>query len=133
MRPARMLNRIASAVVALALSAGATWAFEEKPFDMDAFKAAQSAGKPILVDAYASWCPVCRAQQAVFGGLKTNPKYDTLVVFKVDYDNQRDALDTFNVQKQSTLIAFKGEKETGRSVGDTKAASIEKLIGTTLQ
>ena len=129
MRPARSL---ASAVVALTLSAGAALAFEEKPFAMDAFKAAQSAGKPILVDAYASWCPVCRAQQTVFKDLKTNPKYDSVVLFKVDYDNQRDALDTFNVQKQSTLIAFKGEKETGRTVGDTKAASIEKLIGTTL-
>ncbi|MTD93202.1 thioredoxin [Hyphomicrobium sp. xq] len=132
MPPVRILKRVAFAVAALALSAGAAWAFEEKPFDMDAFKAAQNAGKPILVDAYASWCPVCRAQQAVLGGLKTNPKYDSLVVFKVDYDNQRDALDTFNVQKQSTLIGFKGEKETGRSVGDTNAASIEKLIGTTL-
>ena len=129
MRPARLL---ASAVVDLSLSTGAALAFEEKPFAMDAFKAAQSAGKPILVDAYASWCPVCRAQQTVLGDLKTNPKYDALVVFKVDYDKQRDALDTFNVQKQSTLIAFKGEKETGRTVGDTKAASIEKLIDTTL-
>lgn len=133
MRASRMLICVTSAVAALVLSVGATWAFEEKPFDMDAFKAAQSAGKPILVDAYASWCPVCRAQQTVLGDLKTNPKYDTLVVFKVDYDNQRDALDTFNVRQQSTLIAFKGEKETGSSVGDTKAASIEKLIGTTLE
>jgi thiol-disulfide isomerase/thioredoxin len=129
MRPARLL---ASAVFALSLSAAAASAFEEKPFAMDAFKAAQSAGKPILVDAYASWCPVCRAQQTVLGDLKTKPKYDALVVFKVDYDKQRDALDTFHMQKQSTLIAFKGEKETGRSVGDTKAASIEKLIDTTL-
>ena len=92
MRPARMLNCITSAVVALALSAGATWAFEEKPFDTAAFKAAQSAGKPILVDAYASWCPVCRAQQKVLGDLKTNPKYDALTLFRIDYDNQADAL-----------------------------------------
>ena len=37
------------------------------------------------------------------------------------------------MRKQSTLIAFKGKTETGRSVGDTKAASIEALINTTLQ
>ena len=129
----RTIKRVTSAVFALALTAGATLAFDEKPFDMAAFKAAQSAGKPILVDTYASWCPVCRAQQAVFEDLKTKPKYDSLVVFKVDYDKQRDALDTFKVQKQGTLIAFKGDKETGRSLGDTKAASIEKLIGTTLE
>jgi thiol-disulfide isomerase/thioredoxin len=125
-------GRFASAVAALALLTAAASAFEEKPYALDAFKAAQSAGKPILVDAYASWCPVCRAQHAVLDGLKTNPKYDALVVFTVDYDNQSDALRAFKVQKQSTLIAFKGDKETGRSVGDTKAVSIEKLIGTAL-
>jgi thioredoxin 1 len=125
MRPARML---ASTVVALVLSAGATWAFEEKPFDMDAFKAAQSAGKPILVDAYASWCPVCRAQQKVLGDLKTNPKYDTLTLFRIDYDNQADALKDLKIQKQSTLVAFKGAQETGRSVGATKASAIEELV-----
>ena len=128
MRPTRTLNRVASAVVALALSAGATWAFEEKPFDMDAFKAAQSAGKPILVDAYASWCPVCRAQQKVLGDLKTNPKYDTLTLFRIDYDNQADALKDLKIQKQSTLVAFKGAQETGRSVGATKASAIEELV-----
>jgi thiol-disulfide isomerase/thioredoxin len=125
-------GRFASAAIALALSTAVALAFEEKPFAVDSFKAAQSAGKPILVDAYASWCPVCRAQHAVLAGLKTNPKYDALVVFTVDYDNQPDALRSFKVQKQSTLIAFKGEKETGRSVGDTKAASIEKLIDTAI-
>jgi thiol-disulfide isomerase/thioredoxin len=125
-------GRFASAVVALTLLTAAASAFEEKPYASDAFKAAQGAGKPILVDAYASWCPVCRAQHAVLDGLKANPKYDALVVFTVDYDKQSDALRAFKVQKQSTLIAFKGDKETGRSVGDTKAASIEKLIGTAL-
>lgn len=129
MRPARML---ASVVVALALSAGATWAFEEKPFDMDAFKAAQSAGKPILVDAYASWCPVCRAQQTVLKDLKANPKYDALTLFRIDYDNQADALKDLKIQKQSTLVAFKGAQETGRSVGATKASAIEELVTSAL-
>ena len=34
----------------------------------------------------------------------------------------------FNVQRQSTLIVFKGKQEAGRSVGDTNAASIEALL-----
>jgi thioredoxin 1 len=132
MRPARMFKHVAFAVAALALSAGATWAFEEKPFDIDTFKAAQSAGKPILVDAYASWCPVCRAQQKVLGDLKTNPKYDALTLFKIDYDNQADALKDLKIQKQSTLVAFKGAQETGRSVGATKASAIEELVTSAL-
>jgi thiol-disulfide isomerase/thioredoxin len=129
MRAARFTKVFAVVVAALALTAGASLAFEEKSFDMSAFKAAQSEGKSILVDAYAPWCPVCKAQHTVLEGLKQNPKYDALVLFRIDYDNQKDALKAFNVQRQSTLIAFKGDKETGRSVGDTQASSIEALIG----
>lgn len=38
----------------------------------------------------------------------------------------------FNVQKQSTLIVFKGNQETGRSTGDTNATSIQALLGKAL-
>jgi hypothetical protein len=33
------------------------------------------------------------------------------------------------VQKQSTLIVFKGKQEAGRSTGDTNAGSIAALVG----
>jgi len=49
-------------------------------------------------------------------------------VLHVDFDSQKDALKTFSVSKQSTLIVFKGTKETGRSTGDTTSAGIEKLL-----
>lgn len=130
---ARTLTTIAMTLMIGALTAGAAAAFNEQPFTNAAFKAAQASGKPILVDAFAPWCPTCRAQQKVFGTLKGDAKYDALTVFKLDYDNQKDALKTFGVQKQSTLIAFKGDKETGRSVGDTSASSIEALLATTLK
>jgi len=38
----------------------------------------------------------------------------------------------FGARSQSTLIAFKGAKETARSVGDTDAGSIADLLDTTL-
>ena len=55
-----------------------------------------------------------------------------MVVFKVDFDSQKDALRALNAQRQSTLIVFKGEKETGRSVGDTNPGSIEALLDSAL-
>ena len=48
--------------------------------------------------------------------------------FNIDYDSQKDLLRKFNVQRQSTLMVFKGKQETGRSTGDTNAASIEALL-----
>jgi thiol-disulfide isomerase/thioredoxin len=88
---------------ALALPARA---FETKPYDAAAFKAAQDAGAPILVDVFAPWCPTCKAQQQVLDKLKANPDLDKITVFKVDYDNQPEAVQSFNARMQSTLIAY---------------------------
>jgi thiol-disulfide isomerase/thioredoxin len=107
-------------------------AAEWKDFDAGAFAAAQREGKPILVDVFAVWCPVCRAQNPILVQLTREPKFKDMVVFKVDFDNQKDALRALNAQRQSTLIVYKGEKETGRSVGDTDPASIEALLATAL-
>ncbi len=110
------------------LASAAEW----KDFDAAAFAAAQKEGKPILVDVFAAWCPVCRAQNPILVQLTREPKFKDMVVFKVDFDNQKDALRGLNAQNQSTLIVFKGETETGRSVGDTNPGSIEALLDSAL-
>ena len=115
-----------SAVVALGSIASA---MDKKPFDQSAFEAAQSAGKPILVEISAPWCPVCKAQAPTLSKLRNEPRFKELVSFNVDFDSQKDLLKRFNVQKQSTLIVFKGKQETGRSTGDTNPGSIEALLG----
>jgi len=107
-------------------------AAEWKDFTPDAFAAAQSAGKPILVDVFAAWCPVCRAQNPILVKLTKEPKYKDLVVFKIDYDMQKVDLIPLRVQRQSTLILFKGDKELDRSVGDTSEQSIEAMLDKTL-
>lgn len=95
------------------------------------FEAAQAKGSAILVDVTAPWCPTCRAQAPIIEKLSAQPNFKGLVVFHVDFDSQGDVLQKFDVQKQSTLIAFKGTKEMGRSVGDTDAGSIERLLNLT--
>lgn len=114
-------------MVALALSAPLS-ALDKKPFDAKAFEDAQAAGKPILVEVYAPWCPICRAQAPILANLAGQPRFKDMVRFNVDFDSQKDLLRKFNVQKQSTLIAFKGKQEVARSTGDTNAASIERLL-----
>jgi thioredoxin 1 len=103
-----------------------------RTFDLESFKAAQQAGKPILVAIHASWCPTCKAQDPILGALIEQPKFKDLVYFVVDFDKQKDAVRYFGARMQSTLIAFKGERETGRSVGDTQRASIAALLNMTL-
>jgi thioredoxin 1 len=111
---------------------GAVAAAEIKPFTPAAFDAAKAAGKPILIDVTAPWCPTCKAQHPILSGLEAQPKFKDLVVLDVDFDSQKDVLRRFNVRMQSTLIGFKGDKETARSTGDTKPESITRLLDTTL-
>ena len=127
-----MLNRrhlLGVIVLSTALSLGPTaFAAERQPFDQAAFEAAQAAGKPILVEISAPWCPICKAQAPTLARLKSEPRFKELVSFNIDFDTQKDLLRQFNVQKQSTLIVFKGKQETGRSTGVTDPGAIETLL-----
>jgi thioredoxin 1 len=107
-------------------------AAEWKAFSPEALTAAQAAGKPILVDVFAVWCPTCRAQNPILVKLTKQPKYKDLVVLKADFDAQKEDLRALNVRSQSTLIVFKGEEEIDRSVGSTNELSIEGMLDKTL-
>ena len=124
-----MLNRLsksliaAAAAVLLLLPFGAV---ARQPFDAKAFEQAQAAGKTVLIDVYASWCPVCKKQQPTISRLeKEKPG---LIVYEVNFDSDKNALKKFGVQSQSTLIVFKGAKEVGRSTGESDPARIQVLI-----
>jgi thiol-disulfide isomerase/thioredoxin len=129
-----MLSRrsaLFAAVAATAAFAAPAFATETEAFTPDAFAAAQKAGKPIFVAIHASWCPTCAAQRPILSQMMADPKFKNLIYFVVDFDSQKDAVKSFGARMQSTLIAFKGEHETGRSVGDTDA-SIAALLNKTL-
>lgn len=131
----RLLNGVLAAsafasalVVAVPLwAAGAT-----VPFSAEAFKAAQAAGDPILVEIHADWCPTCKAQKPILDRLTDDPKFKDLKIFRVDFDAMKPVVKEFGARMQSTLIVFKGNAEQGRSVGDTKEASIAALLDKSL-
>jgi thiol-disulfide isomerase/thioredoxin len=127
-------SAILAALFAILATFGAftAQAAERQKFDPAAFAAAQAAGKSILVDISAPWCPTCKAQKPIIDELTATPETKDLVVFDVDFDTGRDALKLLNARSQSTLIAFKGAKETGRSAGDTNRDSIAALIRSAL-
>ena len=115
-------------LVASAPASAAEWT----EYSPAALEQAQSEGKPILVDVFAAWCSVCRAQNPILTQLTREPKHTDLVVFKADFDKDKEELKALNVQRQSTLIVFKDGKEVDRSVGDTSQLSIEGLLDKTL-
>jgi thioredoxin 1 len=119
---------IATGIVALVGFASAN-AAERKVYDPASFAAAEASGARILVDISATWCPTCKAQKPIVDSLADLPVNKDLVIFAVDFDSQESVVRDFRAQMQSTLIAFKGSTETGRSVGDTDPDSIAALVG----
>lgn len=130
-----MTRKMMIAGCCAAIFAMASTAFAGNPvasFSQATFKSAQTAGKPILIEIHADWCSTCKAQKPVLERLTSDPKFKDLQVFRVDFDSQKADVKQFGAQMQSTLIVFKGEKEAGRSVGDTKEASIAALLAKAL-
>ena len=119
---------IATCIVAL-VGFGSAAAAERKVYDPTSFAAAEASGARILVDISATWCPTCKAQQPIIDSLANQQDNKDLVIFAVDFDSQKQIVRDFGAQMQSTLIAFKGSAETGRSVGDTDPDSIAALVG----
>lgn len=117
------LAMIAMTLGALVFSFGAQAA---QRFDATAFENAQRAGKTILIDVTAPWCPTCKQQRPIVQDIeKERPD---LVVYEVDFDSTKDVLKRFRVQYQSTLIVFKGTNEIGRSTGETDPHRIRTLV-----
>ena len=125
-----MIRNILGALLAATVFSWASLAWAGQPFESKAFEASQSAGKPILIDISAPWCPVCKQQKPIVQEIeKENPN---LVVYEVDFDTAKDVLKQFHVQHQSTLIVFKGQKELARSTGETGRDPIRSLVAKAL-
>ncbi|HET7493344.1 MAG TPA: thioredoxin family protein [Bradyrhizobium sp.] len=127
----RMFN-VAIVAAALVTRLAPAWASTAVPYSAEAFKAAQASGSPILVEIHADWCPTCKAQAPILDKLTADPKFKGLKIFRVDFDAMKSVVKQFGAQTQSTLIVFKGPTEQGRSVGDTREASIAALLDKSL-
>lgn len=121
----RSLLLFASCMLLTISPASAT---EPTAFTPEAFEGAQLAGKPILIDITAPWCPTCKAQAPVIKELTSREAYKDVVIFHVDFDNQKDVVRSFNARSQSTLITFRGKEEVARSVGVTDPVAIEDML-----
>ena len=121
---------IARIFAALALTTLASWASAGTitPYDQAAFDTLAAEGKPIVLTVRAPWCPTCKQQDPIQSELMKQPAYRDYTLFTIDFDSQKDLLKKYHVAMQSTIIAFHGKSEVGRSVGDTKEASIAALM-----
>ena len=101
---------------------------KETTYSKELFDKALSDGKIVVVSSWIKYCTSCASQMKVLNTAKKNGelsdiKFDNIEYFAFDVTD-RNISDFFNVQYQTTLLIFKGNKEVYRSIGETS----EKLI-----
>ena len=122
--------KTAKLLAALALSAAASLAFalDIQPYAAETLAAKQKAGEAVALHFHADWCPTCRAQEKVFNVWKGDAAVPgTLLV--VNFDKERELKRQLGVRSQSTVIVYKGGKETGRLAGETDPAPLRAVLG----
>ena len=102
-------------------------AFEFEPYDATVAQKAIASGKPVIVHVRAWWCLQCHAQAAILDSLKSDPAYDGVSFFLVDYDKQKDVVAKLDCPR-ATLIAYKGGKEVKRMSWDTSRDAVVGVL-----
>ena len=105
---------------------------KETTFSKELFDKAQSQGKIVIVSSWIKYCTSCASQMKVLNTAKKNGelsdiKFDNIEYFAFDVTD-RNISNFFNVQYQTTLLIFKGNKEVYRSIGETSEKLIYKAL-----
>lgn len=93
-----------------------------------AFSRAQASGKTIVVDVHATWCPTCRAQAPILDALPSEPQLKNAIFVKVDFDTEKAFVRQHRIPRQSTVLVFKGTRETARSIAETRPEQLRAAV-----
>ena len=102
---------------------------KETTFKKELFDKAQSEGKVVVVSSWIKYCTSCASQMKVLNKAKND--FQNIEYFSFDVTN-KDIANYFNVQYQTTLLIFKGNKEVYRSLGETTKELIYKALETSI-
>jgi thiol-disulfide isomerase/thioredoxin len=112
----------------LAVTARAEPAGGWQAYDAEGFAAAQQAGKTIVVDVHADWCPTCRAQAPILEELRKERAGEKVAFVRVDFDKDKAFLRAHRIPRQSTVLVFKGKREVARSIAETDRTRLRRVV-----
>lgn len=97
-----------------------TIAANKEAFTQERFETLRAAGKVILVDVYATWCPTCKKQQQALGRFQAENPDAEFHLLVVDFDKDKEWVRHFRAPRQSTLLLYVGDKQHWFSVAETR-------------
>ena len=105
---------------------------KETTYNKVDFDKALSEGKVVVVSSWIKYCTSCASQMKVLNTAKKNGelsdiKFDNIEYFAFDVTDKKIS-NFFNVQYQTTLLIFKGNKEVYRSIGETSENLIYEAL-----
>jgi thioredoxin 1 len=124
LKAVRSLLALIAAVFAAPVMAAPVW----QDYTPAAFSRAQEAGKTIVVDVHAVWCPTCKAQAPTLDALRQDAQLKDAVFFKVDFDQEKAFLRDHRIPRQSTVLVFRGKQETARSIAESRPKQLREAV-----
>ena len=109
---------------------------KETTFKKELFDKAQSDGKIVVISSWIKYCSSCASQMKVLKEAKKKGKlsdinFDNIEYFSFDVTN-KEISNLLNIQYQTTLLIFKGDKEVYRSIGETTKDLIYEALKTSI-
>ena len=83
--------------------------------------------KPVLLDFYADWCGPCKMVAPIIHEIAD--ENDSIVVGKINVDDEPDLAMKFGVMSIPTLIVMKNGEEVNRAMGARAKAQILAMLG----
>lgn len=120
-----MKQILALALFLFPLLAGAIDIVEWKEKD---YLESKTKGQTYILHFYAEWCSVCLAQKKAVKKFELEKDFKDLKVYLVDFDFASKLKKEFGVERQSTMIIFRGDQEISRIMGITDPEKIREFF-----
>lgn len=102
-------------------------AFAKVPYTKEAFERSQEKGEKVMLQAYASWCPVCKNEDKVFANLEKEDLFKNITYYQADFDKESELKKQFKIMSPGTVILFDGKKELRRTAEANTEENVKNL------